>query len=82
MATVELFNSVKAQAAAFLIAALSTTVALAWNTAVQNYLGSRLKKGDGIWGQVKYALVLTAIAIAIVLFIARVLKIDTREKLF
>lgn len=72
-------TSIGAQYGAFILGALSFTIALAWNAAIQNYFREHIKTDTGTArGQFVYAFTLTLIGLIIAYFVIRFGKIDRR----
>lgn len=76
-------EAIKGQFAALIIAALSFTVALAWNSAVQSYFREQLKTDtSSLRGQLIYAVLVTLFTLAVVYVMVQYFKIDAKARLF
>jgi uncharacterized membrane protein YidH (DUF202 family) len=54
------------------ISAFGLVAALAWNGAIQSIFREVFGTPDGIWSMITYALVVTVIAVAITIWIAKI----------
>lgn len=67
----ELRDEVLQKVAALATAAFGLVAALAWNSLIQGLFARYYEPGEALWGRFVYALAVTAIAVAVTVWIGR-----------
>jgi hypothetical protein len=55
----------------FMTAAFGLAAGLAWNSAIQDLIGTYIQPGDGIVGKFIYAVILTFIAVIVTVYLSK-----------
>jgi hypothetical protein len=60
--------------------ALALTVALAWHVVVKQTIAKIWRSGDGIWAHVMYAVIMTALLVAVAIFASKYLGLSDTSR--